>query len=239
MDTKSSKISVTTGIPWRAGIRLLITTIFTLGVLFLSAGRLRWWEGWAYTGMTIFVLVLSRLLILLRNPDMARERAEAGKKEDVKDWDKILVPLIAIYGPLVSWIIAGLDERFDWTPDLPDYIQIIALCMMFLGLMVSTWAMVVNQFFSSHVRIQADRGQTVVNAGPYHVMRHPGYAGGILAWIATPVFFSSYWVVIPTIVVIILTIIRTALEDRTLKEELQGYREYTEQVRYRLMPGIW
>lgn len=105
--------------------------------------------------------------------------------------------------------------------------------------MIGTWAMVVNRFFSSHVRIQADRGHTVVSAGPYRVVRHPGYAGGILAWIAAPVFFSSYWVTIPSVAVITLTIIRTALEDRTLKEELPGYSEYTERVRYRLVPGIW
>jgi protein-S-isoprenylcysteine O-methyltransferase Ste14 len=239
MDIKSSKPPVTTGIPWQAVIRFLITAIFALAVLFLSAGHLQWWEGWAYTGMTLLVLMLSRSLILLKNPDMARERAEAGQKKDVKAWDKIIVPLIAVYGPLVSWIIAGLDERFSWTPDLPDYIQIIALGVMFLGNMIATWAMVVNRFFSSHVRIQADRGHTVVSAGPYQVVRHPGYAGGILAWIAAPVFFSSYWVVIPSIVVITLTILRTALEDRMLQEQLPGYREYTERVRYRLMPGIW
>ncbi|KPL82034.1 hypothetical protein SE15_13005 [Thermanaerothrix daxensis] len=239
MGAKSGKSSVNTGIPWQAGIRFFITTIFMLGVLFLSAGRLQWWEGWAYIGMTLFVLVLSRALIILKNPDLARERVEASKKEDIKVWDKILVPLIAIYGPLISWIIAGLDERFGWTPDLPDFIQIIALGAMFLGSMIATWAMLVNRFFSSHVRIQADRGHTVVSAGPYRVVRHPGYAGSILAWIAAPVFFSSYWVAIPSIVVITLTIIRTALEDRMLQKELAGYREYAERVRYRLIPGIW
>ena len=239
MDTKSSKPLASTEIPWQVVIRFLIMTIFALAVLFLSAGSLQWWEGWAYIGMTLFTLVVSRGLILLKNPDMARERAEAGQKKDVKAWDKVIVPLIAIYGPLVSWIIAGLDERFGWTPDLPAYIQIIALGVMFLGNMIATWAMVVNWFFSSHVRIQADRGHTVVSAGPYHVVRHPGYAGGILGWIAAPVFFSSYWVAVPSIVVITLTIIRTALEDRMLQEELPGYREYTEEVRYRLMPGIW
>ena len=239
MDTKSGKPSVTPGIPWLAVIRFLVTTVFMLGVLFLSAGRLDWWEGWAYTGMTLVVLVLSRSLILIKSPDMARERAEAGRREGVKAWDKFLLPATAIYGPLASWIVAGLDERFSWTPDLPDYMQVIALCVIFLGSMIGTWAMVVNRFFSSHVRIQADRGHTVVSAGPYHVVRHPGYAGVILAWIAAPVFFSSYWVAIPSIVVITLTIIRTALEDRTLREELPGYREYTERVRCRLMPGIW
>lgn len=239
MGTESNTSPVIRGIPWQAVIRLFLTTIVMLGVLFLSAGRLRWWEGWAYTGMTLFILVLSRSLILLRNPDMAKERAEAGKKGDVETWDKILVPLMAIYGPLASWIVAGLDERFGWTPDLPDSIQIIALCAIFLGAMVSTWAMVANRFFSSHVRIQTDRGHTVVSAGPYSVVRHPGYAGGIFAWIATPVFFSSCWVVISAVAVIILTITRTAMEDRTLKEGLPGYGEYTERVHYRLLPGIY
>ncbi len=239
MDTKSSKPSTNTALPWQAVMRFLTTTIFTLGVLFLSAGTLKWWEGWAYTGMTLFILVLSRALILVKNPDMAKERAEAAQKKDVKAWDKILVPLIAVYGPLISWIIAGLDERFSWTPDLPNYIHFIALCVMFLGIMIGTWAMVVNRFFSSHVRIQADRGHTVISTGPYQVVRHPGYAGGIFAWIATPVFFSSYWVAIPSILVITLTIIRTVLEDRTLQAELPGYCEYTERVRFRLLPGIW
>jgi protein-S-isoprenylcysteine O-methyltransferase Ste14 len=240
LDTKSNKLSVTTGIPWLAVIRFFFfSTVLMVGVLFISAGRLQWWEGWAYTSMSLVVLVLSRSLILLKNPDMVRERVEAGQRENVKAWDKILLPSTAIYGPLVSWIIAGLDERFGLTPDLPDTIQIIALVVIFLGSMVGTWAMVVNRFFSSHVRIQTDRGHSVVNAGPYRVVRHPGYAGSILAWIAAPVFFSSYWVAIPSIVVITLTIIRSSLEDRTLQEELPGYREYTERVRYRLLPGIW
>jgi len=239
MDKRSSLPSDSSKIPWRAVIRFVVTTLFTLGLLFLSAGRLDWWEGWAYTGMTLFVLVLSRGLILVRNPGLAKERAEAGKRENVKAWDKLLLPVIAIYGPLVSWILAGLDERFGWTPDLPDYIQIIALCVIFLGSMIATWAMVVNRFFSSHVRIQVDRGHTVVNAGPYRVVRHPGYAGGILSWIAAPVFFSSYWVAVTALVVIALNILRTALEDRMLREELPGYREYAERVRYRLLPGIW
>jgi protein-S-isoprenylcysteine O-methyltransferase Ste14 len=116
---------------------------------------------------------------------------------------------------------------------------LIALFVLFLGNMIANWAMMMNRFFSSHVRIQADRGHTVVSAGPYQVVRHPGYAGGLLAWIAAPVFFSSYWVAIPSIIVITLTVIRTALEDHTLQEELSGYREYTQQVPYRLIPGIW
>lgn len=242
MDQQSNDLSPPNGdsrVPWRAVIRFVITMVFMLGVLFLSAGRLDWWEGWAYTAVALLVLILSRSLMIIKNPDMVRERAEAGQREDVKPWDKILLPATAIYGPLISWIIAGLDERFSWTPDLPDYIQVIALGVIFAADMLGVWAMLVNRFFSSHVRIQIDRGHTVVSAGPYRVVRHPGYAGAILAWIAGPVFFSSYWVAIPTVIVIVLNIIRTELEDRTLQEELPGYRDYAQRVRYRLVPGLW
>ena len=227
------------GVPWQAVIRFVITIVFMLGVLFLSAGRLDWWEGWAYTAVALLVLVLSRSLMIIKCPGMVRERAEAGQLEDVKPWDKILLPATAIYGPLISWIIAGLDKRFSWTPDLPDYIQVIALFVIFVADMLGVWAMLVNRFFSSHVRIQTDRGHTVVSAGPYRVMRHPGYAGAILAWIAGPVFFSSYWVAIPSVMMIALNIIRAELEDRTLQEELPGYSDYAKSVRYRLVPGLW
>lgn len=240
MSTRTGRSSTATdAVPWQTVVRFLITVVFAMAALFLSAGNLRWWEGWAYAGMSLFVLVGGRALILRDNPDQARERAEAGQMHDVKAWDRVLVPLISVYGPLISMVIAGLDERFSWTPDLPDYIQVIALGAVFAGNMLGTWAMVVNRFFSSHVRIQTDRGHTVVSAGPYRVVRHPGYAGNVLSWVAAPVFFSSYWVAVSSVVVITLTLIRTALEDRTLQEELSGYREYAARVRYRLIPGIW
>jgi protein-S-isoprenylcysteine O-methyltransferase Ste14 len=224
---------------WKAALRFLILIVLMLTVLFLAAGRLDWWEAWAYVATALFVLVLSRSLLLLKNPDMALERAEAAQRENVKSWDKILMPLISIYGPLVSWIVAGLDDRFGWSPDLPDSIQIIALVVLTIGSLIGTWAMLVNRFFSSHVRIQTDRGHVVVSSGPYKIIRHPGYAGGILSWIAAPIFFSSYWVAIPSVLMVIASILRTALEDHTLQLELPGYKEYTETVRYRLLPGIW
>jgi protein-S-isoprenylcysteine O-methyltransferase Ste14 len=225
--------------PWMAGVRFLLTTLIMLGILFLSAGTFQWWEAWAYIAMTIVVLLSSRLVLMLKNPELARERLEAQQQENVIPLDRILMPITAIYGPFTSWIIAGLDKRFSWSPDLPDYLQIIALGLIFLGSQIGTWAMIVNRFFSSQIRIQTDRGHVVVSDGPYRIVRHPGYAGGILAWLAAPFFFSSYWVIIPMIIVIFVSIIRTQLEDRTLIEELPGYQDYAQQVKYRLFPGIW
>ena len=226
-------------LPLTAVIRFFMTTIFMLAILFICAGRWDWWEAWAYVAMTIVVLLSSRGILIAKNPEVALERAEAGKKENVKSWDRVLMPITAIYGPLVSWVIAGLDERFGWSPDLPDYVQIIALLVIFAGSVIGTWAMITNRFFSSHVRIQTERGHTVVDAGPYRIVRHPGYAGGVLSWLAAPVFFSSYWVAVPTVLVIILMMIRTLLEDQTLQAELPGYKDYAQRVRFRLLPGIW
>lgn len=227
------------GISWVVIIRFGFTMLIFMAVLFLAAGKLDWWEGWAYVIQAIVVLVISRVILIRRNPDLAKERAEAGKKEDVKPWDRLLMPLMSLVLPLVSWIIVGFDERFGWTPDLPYWVKWIAFAVIFLGGMIGTWAMITNRFFSSQVRIQTDRGQHVVRDGPYRIVRHPGYAGGLLSWIAGPVFFSSSWAVIPAVLALFVTFTRTALEDQTLQDELPGYKEYTREVRYRLLPGIW
>jgi len=236
--TESNKMD--TAALWRVVIiRFMITTVMMLGVLFLSAGRFDWWEGWVYGVSTAAFIIIGRSLLLLKDPDIIRERMEAGAKDDAKPWDKKIVPFIAVYGPMIVWVVAGLDKRFGWSPDTSNTIQIAAFVIYLVGSLFATWATFANRFFSSHVRIQTDRGHEVADQGPYSVVRHPGYAGGVLGWIAIPFFFGSYWAAIPCLVIIIGYGIRTSLEDRTLQEELPGYREYAGRVRYRLLPGIW
>jgi protein-S-isoprenylcysteine O-methyltransferase Ste14 len=227
------------GIGWLVILRFVVMILLLVAVLFLVAGKLDWWEGWAYVGQAFFVLIVSRAVLIRKNPDLALERAKAGEKENVKPWDRILMPLTSIILPVASWIVCGLDERFGWSPDLPNGIQIIALALIFTGSMLGTWAMIANPFFSSLVRIQTERGHAVVSSGPYRFMRHPGYAGAALAWIASPIFFSSSWASIPAALAIVLVVVRTALEDRTLQAELPGYKDYAQAVRFRLVPGIW
>ena len=226
-------------IPLLLVLRFLILTLFMLAILFLAAGKLDWWEAWAYSLSAVVILIGSRVIMIRKNPDMALERAQAAQQSNVKSWDRLLMPFTAIYGPLITLIVAGLDERFGWTPDLPDSVQIIALILISGGSLIGSWAMIVNRFFSSQVRIQTDRGQVVVSDGPYRIVRHPGYAGGLVAWFVTPFFFSSYWVAIPCALAMVASIVRTALEDRTLLEELSGYQAYAQKVRFRLVPGIW
>lgn len=208
-------------------------------ILFISAGTVKWGMAWIYIGISILATLLSRLVAHRKHPGLLEERASYQQAEDVKSWDKVLVPLAAIYGPLATIVIAGLDRRFNWSSLFPVWGSAIALLVGILGLWFASWAMVENRFFSAVVRIQQDRGHTICDSGPYRYIRHPGYAGGILWYLVTPVVLNAAWSFIPIMVSVVATVIRTALEDKTLQAELPGYREYARRTPFRLLPGIW
>jgi len=170
------------------------------------------------------------------SPELIAERGEI--KENVKGWDRMLGALIGVL-TLGSLVVIGLDARFGWSPRLAWAIQLGGLVFLALGQGLFSWAMASNKFFSRVVRIQIDRDQTVATGGPYRYVRHPGYVGYIISWLATSLALGSLWGLIPAGLVVCLMVVRTALEDRTLQDELDGYKEYAAQVRYRLLPGIW
>lgn len=208
-------------------------------ILFVAAGTIKWGMAWAYFVVSILAALLSRLVAHRKNPDLLEERARYQESGNVKSWDKVLMPVAALYGPLAAIIIAGLDWRYDWTHSFPLWVQIAALLAGVLGFVLGSWAMVENRFFSAVVRIQDDRGHTVCSSGPYRFIRHPGYAGGILWYLITPIVFDSLWTYIPVAISVIFTVMRTALEDRDLQAELPGYQDYARRTRYRLFPGVW
>lgn len=208
-------------------------------ILMLASGDLQWWQAWVYIGISYLAVILSRVLVARKNPDLLAERAESSKKQDTKPWDKLLSPLSALWIPILYYIIAGLDRRWQWSPVIPLWITLVALIIGLARFAFSTWAMVENKFFSAVVRIQQDRGHKVVESGPYRLVRHPGYAGGLLAVLMFPLITNSLWAFIPVCLNTITLIMRTDLEDKTLVAELPGYREYTEKTRYRLLPGVW
>jgi protein-S-isoprenylcysteine O-methyltransferase Ste14 len=223
----------------RIGLRVLVYLFLPVLLLFGLAGDWGWGAGWLYVAITLLSALVSRILTARKHPDLLRERAASLNMTDVKPWDRKLVPLVAMVGPMLMLVVAGLDKRFGWSGSLPAFLPVIGLLGVLTGVVWGVWAMVVNRFFSAMVRIQTDRGHQVVSAGPYRVMRHPGYMGGCLSNLGIPLMFGSYWALIPGAVVIILIIMRTALEDRTLQAELPGYAEYARRVRYRLLPGVW
>lgn len=221
--------------------RLLLMMIILVLYCFLPlivSWQWDWWEGWAYAFLSLGSFVIGRGLVALHNPDLFIERANYAKQEGGKSWDKILSPLVAFGSGLIAFV-AGLDMRFGWSNAFGLPVEIIALVIMLAGLVLANYALIKNRFFSGIVRIQADRGHVVVSTGPYRWIRHPGYSGTLLAFLTIPFFLDSVWAVIPAVIISIILVIRTALEDKTLKEELDGYPEYAQQVRYRLVPGIW
>ncbi len=139
--------------------------------------------------------------------------------------------------PLV--IVAGLDHRFGWSPIFPAWLNVTGFFMVALGYAFAAWAFVENRFFSALMRIQIDRGHMVCDSGPYRIVRHPGYAGYLLALPGIVLALNTVWTLVPLGVALVVAVIRTALEDRALQEELPGYRGYSTRVRYRLFPGVY
>jgi protein-S-isoprenylcysteine O-methyltransferase Ste14 len=174
-----------------------------------------------------------------RHPGLLAERQQFEKAPGVKSWDKVLAPLLAVSVSFPLFIVAGLDHRYGWSPAFPVLLHIIGFIVIGLGYAFASWALLENRFFSGVVRIQVDRGHVVCDSGPYRIVRHPGYAGNMLSLPGIVLALGSTWTLIPVAVALIIAVVRTALEDRTLQEELPGYRDYARRVRYRLVPGIY
>jgi protein-S-isoprenylcysteine O-methyltransferase Ste14 len=237
MSDKPSKVSPS--VDARALIRFLVFMLLYPAVLFLAAGTVRWGWGWAYYAIISLSALTGRALVLRRNPELLAERATYRTKEDAKQWDKTLMRVVALYGPLITWIVAGLDYRWGWSLEVQPALRWGALAVVLVGAAFANWAMVANRFFSAVVRIQKDREHQVISDGPYRLVRHPGYAGGVYTWLTAPLMLGALWAYIPALLTMCAIILRTALEDRTLIEELPGYAEYTQRTRYRLFPGVW
>jgi len=220
-------------------LSLVIFLFYTPLVLLITSGRLNWGMAWVYSILSVVLSLGSRIAMARKHPDLVAERANFREADNVKAWDKKLVPWVAQIGPFIVLVVAGLDKRFGWSPMLPPWVTLIALVISVLGFLFSTWALMENRYFSAVVRIQHERGHAVCKTGPYKIVRHPGYAGGMIWYLMTPLILGTLWAYIPTVFVMALTILRTVLEDKTLQAELPGYQAYTQETRYRLVPGIW
>jgi protein-S-isoprenylcysteine O-methyltransferase Ste14 len=222
----------------RVALQVLFFIVVIPFLPLLISGRWNWWAAWAYAIISIAGFVISRVLAARRHPDLIAERAHSMQHENIKPWDKRLAVWLGLGGVLVL-LVAGLDERFGWSPAFSAPVTILSLLMILAGYALGSYALIENRFFSGTVRIQTERGHHVVSSGPYRWVRHPGYAGALLTYLATPLFLDSMWALLPTALVMVLMVVRTALEDRTLQDELTGYRDYAGRVRYRLVPGVW
>jgi len=217
-------------------IKQVFGTLLFFTIIFISAGSLSYWQGWAYVIIGLFMFIMN-LTVFKLDSALLEERSKPG--EGAKAWDKLILGL-TLLATIIMYIIAGFDSgRFHWSPDFHWSIYSIGIIFTIVGQLLFLIAQKQNKFFSSTVRIQTDRGHTVCESGLYKFVRHPAYLGSVIQTIGFPLLFGSLWSIIPASVSIVLLLTRTYMEDKVLKKELVGYIEYSFKTRYRLIPYIW
>lgn len=220
---------------------ILLMLIFIVVVPFLPlliTRRWDWWGAWAFAAVAILGFAASRALAARAAPDLVGERSRFLQQQDTQPWDRVLAPLVGLGSGLIP-LAAGVDALAGPFPVFSPAVKIAALLAMVGGSALSAYALVVNRYFSGVVRLQTERGHQVISSGPYGWVRHPGYAGNLLVYLAAPLLLDSPWAFVPAVLLAAALVLRTSLEDRLLQAELENYKEYAGRVRYRLVPGVW
>jgi protein-S-isoprenylcysteine O-methyltransferase Ste14 len=217
-------------------IRTVVTVLFMFAVLFIPAGTLNWPEAWLFLFFYFTVVTVMMIWMKKKAPGLLKERM--SRKKEAKSWDRKFL-IVYCFVLIVMATIPGFDAvRFHWS-EVPLILKVLGFIGYIPSLGFAFWAVKENAFASDVVRIQEDRGHKVCTTGPYRHVRHPMYVGVIFFLLSFPLSLGSLYTFIPAFIIIILFIIRTSLEDRALQEELPGYIEYSQKVRYRLLPGVW
>lgn len=222
----------------RIVIMLLIVLVIMPLLPILISGRWSWWQAWVMAAIFFLTFIISRILARQKTPDILKERANYNQQENTQAWDKWLSPLVA-FGSVFILLVAGLEAKFHWSDGFSLRWELLGLVLILAGYLLSSYAFIENSYFSGTVRIQDERGHKVVSSGPYAWVRHPGYLGNLIANLGIPLLLDSGWAFVPVIIFGSFFVIRTRLEDRFLRQNLPGYAEYAQKVRYRLLPGVW
>jgi protein-S-isoprenylcysteine O-methyltransferase Ste14 len=211
--------------------------LFLVLVLFLPAGTWAWFRGWLFILVIVVASILSTLYLRRVNPELIAARINRHK--GTKRWDLLLGVIFILPTMLAMPIVAARDDgRFHWS-HVPSWVCVLGYALLITGMVGLASAESVNKFFEPSVRIQTDRGHKVIDSGPYAIVRHPGYVSAFLAFLGMPLTLGSLRALIPAVLACLFLVLRTIWEDRTLREELAGYEEYAQRVRYRLVPGVW
>ena len=216
-------------------LQIGIFVFFFAASLFFSAGHTDWTMGWVFIAIVAASQISIAIILMMRNPELMIERDIRKGKRDL---DRILTGVMTLFGPISICIVAGLNNRYG-LPQISFTYQIIGVALAILGSILPAWAMASNKFFYGVLRIEQEKNHSVCSSGAYQYVRHPGYLGAIIFDLATPLILNSVWAFIPAILTICAIVIRTSLEDKALQNGLDGYKNYAQQVRYRLFPAVW
>jgi len=212
--------------------RLLLAFAIVSVMLFLSAGTVRYWEAWVYLTIMLMTTSLSLAYLLKNSPELLERRMRMREKEPKQRW----IIGFAWLWFVATFLVPGFDQRFDGS-DVPVFAVIIAEGFVLLGYGVMFSVFRENPYASRIIEVEPN--QTVVATGPYAVVRHPMYLGGLLIYLFTPLALGSYWAILPAVFIIPILVARIRNEESLLARDLEGYREYLRSTRYRLIPGIW
>jgi protein-S-isoprenylcysteine O-methyltransferase Ste14 len=232
IQNKSKRLAVI-----RAAIQFVFSIIIWGGLLFLSAGSIRWPRAWFHLGLWTVTILVNLIILLKTNPSLLAARTKRARFDSI--FDLILLMLIMTPAVLAVPIVAGLDTvRYRLLP-IPFWAVLPAVLLHIAGNAIMLWSMVVNPYLEKTVRIQRERGHHVITTRPYAIVRHPMYAGFILLFLSIPLILGSGWAFVPVAIVIAVLFVRTVFEDRFLQKNLPGYKDYAEKTHYMLLPGIW
>jgi protein-S-isoprenylcysteine O-methyltransferase Ste14 len=221
----------------RAVIQFIFSIIIWCGLLFLSAGSVKWPRAWFHLGLWTVTILVNLIILLKTNPSLLAVRTKRAHFDSV--FDLILLMLIMIPAILAVPIVAGLDAIRYRLLLIPFWAVLPAMLLHIAGDAIMLWSMVVNPYLEKTVRIQRERGHNVITTGPYAIVRHPMYAGLILLFLSIPLILGSGWVFVPVATVIVVLFVRTVFEDRFLQKNLPGYKDYAQKTHHMLLPGIW
>jgi len=214
------------------GSRLIVGIPAALLILFLPAGTFAYWEAWLYLAILLIPISIVMFYLLKKSPELLARRMKLKEKEAEQE----LIIKLSFIPSLLAFILPGIDKRFGWS-NVPVPIIVAAEIFVLSGYILFFLVLKENQFASRVIEVE--KGQKVIQSGPYRLVRHPMYMGALLMYVASPLALGSYWAIIPAISIIPIFIARIISEERVLTKELEGYSDYKLKTRYRLIPGIW
>jgi len=219
----------------RQSLLSLVGFLLVLGLALFLPGGIGWWQGWLFFAVFLLEMALAALYLWRRNPEIfvARSKIHRG----TKTWDKVAM-FFLMSSLMAIFPVAGFDNRFHWS-SVPTWLMVFGYVLLTAGMLGSIWVEAVNKFAEPSVRIQTERGHTVVDTGPYRFVRHPMYATAFFLFFGFALALASFSALVPAAAASLVLVVRTTLEDRMLKNELAGYRQYAQRVRFRLVPGVW
>lgn len=210
----------------------VVAFLFIGALFFLPAGTLNYWQAWLYLGVLFFPMMVIVAYLIMRSPDLLARRMQFKEKDPtqkrVVEWSGVF--LLLVFG------LPGFDIRFGWS-NVPAVISLVAEVCVIIGYGWIVWVFLTNRYAGRTIGVEA--GQEVITTGPYAWVRHQMYLGDILMYVFSPIALGSYWAVLPAFAMVGVFILRLRNEEALLLRELPGYRAYTEQVPYRLVPNVW